>query len=376
MLSSTGQVIRTLRSFMQITNDIVSEPSVYDSIGSRQPNACPSPAKSLHIASAAEAIKNYRENTAATWYKDKVDPDDLTGKYAFQRLRQTWFTPQVVPKFKLRRDDKFYAIGSCFARGLESCLQSNGIATESVAPEFSTLQPAKEGATGLGFTNKYNTYSMLNELRWALDPQATFPNESVVRLTATTWYDPHTNPTLSFVSLEETLERRALMQAVTKRVRNCRAVVVTLGLAEVWRDIQTDVYLNCTPIPSLFKTEPNRYEFHLTSFAQNWDNLETIYRLLTRYGHPDLHIIVTVSPVPLMNTFSTMDIVVANAWAKALLRAVAHEWAAAHPNVDYFPSYEIVQNSDRAAVWEKDLRHVTGPGVQHIMQLFLRKYIE
>jgi hypothetical protein len=180
----------------------------------------------------------------------------------------------------------------------------------------------------------------------------------------------------SWDDVEETLQRRALMQAVTRRVRNCRAVVVTLGLAEVWRDIQTDTYLNCTPIPSLFKTEPNRYEFHLSTFAQNWTNLEAIYELLTRDGHPDFHVIVTVSPVPLMNTFSTMDIVVANAWAKSLLRAAAQEWAMAHPNVDYFPSYEIVQNSDGAAVWEKDLRHVTGSGVQHIMKLFVRHYIE
>ena len=105
-------------------------------------------------------------------------------------------------------------------------------------------------------------------------------------------------------------------------------------------------------------------------------NLEAIYDLLTRYGHPDFHVIVTVSPVPLMNTFSTMDIVTANAWAKSLLRAVAQEWAMAHANVDYFPSYEMVQNSDRAAVWETDLRHVTGQGVQHIMKLFLRHYME
>jgi len=58
------------------------------------------------------------------------------------------------------------------------------------------------------------------------------------------------------------------------------------------------------------------------------------------------------------------------------LRAVAQEWASAHPNVDYFPSYEIVQNSDRAAVWERDLRHVRGAGVQHIMDLFLKNYLE
>jgi len=354
----------------------MSGPAVEESIESRSPDARECSEQSPQVAPAAEVLKNYRENPAAVWYKQSADPHDSNGKYAFQRLHLSLFTPHVVPRFKLRRDDKFYAIGSCFARGLESCLQGNGIAVESAAPEFATLQPAKEGTSGLGFTNKYNTYSMLNELRWALDPDAVFPQESIVRLTATTWYDPHTNPTLSFVGLDETLERRALMQAVTRRVRSCRAVVVTLGLAEVWRDIQTNVYLNCTPIPSLFKSEPNRYEFHLTSFAQNWDNLEAIYELLTQYGHPDFHIIVTVSPVPLMNTFSTMDIVVANAWAKSLLRAVAQEWAMAHTNVDYFPSFEIVQNSDRAAVWEEDLRHVTGAGVQHIMKLFVQKYIE
>ena len=71
-----------------------------------------------------------------------------------------------------------------------------------------------------------------------------------------------------------------------------------------------------------------------------------------------------------------MDVVVANTYGKSLLRTVAQEWAAAHRNVDYFPSYEIVQNSDRAEAWETDLRHVTGAAVQHIMDLFVRKYIE
>ncbi len=343
--------------------------------------------KSPYVATAAEAMKNYTENRARTWYKDGAEPADPDGKYAFQRLGQAWFTPQIDPKFKLRRRDKFYAIGSCFARGLEHSLAKHKIAVESAAPEFAKLQPAKRNASALGFTNKYNTYSILNELRWALDPEAEFPRESIVQLTNTTWYDPHTNPTLNFVGLEETLERRALIQTVTKRIKECRAVIFTLGLAEVWRDLQADVFVNCTPLdvaytldpgaaPFLFKPRPERYEFRLTCFAENWINLEATYALLSQYGHPDFQIVVTVSPVPLMNTFSTMDIVVANTWAKSLLRAVAHEWAAAHPNVDYFPSYEIVQNSDRAATWERDLRHVRGAGVHHIMDLFLRNYLE
>jgi len=345
-----------------------------------------SPRKSPYVVTAAEAMENYKRNTAGVWYNDDADRDDTAGKYAFQRLRHTWFAPRVDPKFKLRRNDKFYAIGSCFARGIESSLKRLNIEVESAAPEFAKLQPAKKQVSGLGFTNKYNTYSILNELRWSLDPDAIFPLESIVQLTNTTWYDPHTNPTLSFTGLEETLERRALIQAVARRIRDCRAVFVTLGLAEVWRDIEADVFVNCTPLdvaytlkpdasPPLPKPQPNRYEFHLTSFAENWANLEALHALLSQYGHPDVHILVTVSPVPLMNTFSSMDIVVANTWAKSLLRAVAQEWATAHKNVDYFPSYEIVQNSDRAVAWERDLRHVRGAGVQHIMELFLRDYI-
>ena len=144
---------------------------------------------------------------------------------------------------------------------------------ESAAPEFAKLQPVNREPSGLGFSNRYNTYSILNELRWALDPDAVFPRDSIVQLTETTWYDPHTNPSLEFVGFEETLERRVLMQTVTKRIKNCRAVIITLGLAEVWRDVKADVFVNGTPIPSLLKIQPDRYEFQLSSFAQNWANL-------------------------------------------------------------------------------------------------------
>jgi GSCFA family len=332
--------------------------------------------RSIYVATSAEVDNNWLQNRANRWYKRGSNPDDLTSDYAYQRLLQKWFIPEIEPKFKLRPQDKFYAIGSCFARGIEHMLVQRRIAVESVAPEFVNLQPVNKEVTGLGFTNKYNTFSMLNELRWALDPEAVFPADSIVQVTESTWFDPHITPTLELAGLQETLDRRAMMQTVSKRIANCRAVIITLGLVEVWRDCEMDVYTNSTPARSVLKTQPKRYEFHLTSFAQNWANLEAIHALLTRYCHPEVRIVITVSPVPLMATFSKMDVVVANTYGKSLLRAVAQEWAAAHVNVDYFPSYEIVQNSNRPAVWERDLRHVTGAGVQHIMELFLQEYLE
>ena len=107
--------------------------------------------KSPYVATADEAMENYQRNTAGVWYHNDADHDDPGGKYAFQRLSHDWFIPKVDPKFTLRRDDKFYAIGSCFARGIESALKRLNIEVESAAPEFAKLQPPKSRSRGLDF---------------------------------------------------------------------------------------------------------------------------------------------------------------------------------------------------------------------------------
>jgi len=156
---------------------------------------------------------------------------------------------------------------------------------------------------------------------------------------------------------------------------NCRVVIITLGLVEVWRDIEADIVINTTPSPEALAAYPGRYEFRVSSFNENMVNLEETHALLQRFGHPDQRIIVTVSPVPLMATFTQQDVVVANSYSKALLRTAAQEWAAAHPNINYFPSYEMVMNSARDAAWLEDLRHVQGRLVNHIMDSFLKHYL-
>jgi len=71
-------------------------------------NDCHSLSRSTYVAVATEAVKNYHGNYARTWYEDEADPDDSSGNYAFQRLRQTLFTPKIDPQFKLQRiSDRF-----------------------------------------------------------------------------------------------------------------------------------------------------------------------------------------------------------------------------------------------------------------------------
>ncbi len=318
---------------------------------------------STYITSPEQAFHNWRESRSR-WHQNGARPDQPDGTLAFQRLRQQLFTPLIKPGFKLKREDKLFAIGSCFARGVEWALVDKKMEVLSRATEFDSFA-TRNNELNLGFINKYNTFSIYNELRWALDPAAEFPQESLVDIGDGIFYDPHTNLTLQLVGLEETVRRRSIIKLVTRRIVQCRVVIITLGLVEVWRDKIANIFLNTTPFPKAPSRYPDRYEFHITNFSQNLANLEHIHSLLGQFSHPDVQVVVTVSPVPLMATFSTEDVVLANTYSKSLLRTVAQEWAAAHKNVHYFPSYEIVQNSDRAITWGEDLRHVQGSGPAH-----------
>ena len=314
---------------------------------------------------------------SARWSPSGGDPKDPEGPYASQRLRRPRFSPVVRAQFRIRREDKLFAIGSCFARGIENALKARGFQVESAARDFDQFR-TRDGkpVTALGFTNKYTTYSMLNELSWALDPAAKFPESSLVDLDGQRCIDPHINPTLEVTGRAGTLERRRVMQQVNARVRDCRVVFLTLGLVEVWYDQEAGVHLNTTPTEEMRERFPGRYRFQVTNYPQNLENLEKLHTLLSRHGHPRLQIVVTTSPVPLNVTFSGQDVVVANTYSKSTLRAVAQDFAAAHANVQYFPSFEMVMNSRPEMAWEDDLRHVQGGMTAHVMDEFLRGFVE
>lgn len=315
--------------------------------------------------------------THTRWSQKEIDCKDASGPYACQRLRRPRFTAVVKSKFKISKQDRLFAIGSCFARGIEQAFKGRGFQVESVASEFNQFTNVTGNrVTALGFTNKYTTYSILNELGWALDASIPFPEASLVDLDGQRCLDPHINPTLSVTDRAGTLARRKILQQVNERIRDCRVVFITLGLVEVWFDQKAQVYLNTTPTQEMQKLHPGRYVFKVSNYVENMQNMENLHALMSRHGHPELQMVVTTSPVPLNATFTDQDVVVANTYSKAILRVVAQDFAAAHDNVQYFPSYEMVMNSQRDMAWEDDLRHVQGSMAQHIMNVFMQHYVE
>ncbi len=324
----------------------------------------------------SEAENNFRKNEYSRWYKAGIDPNDSEGLFAVQRTKSDFFTPFIPdPGFRFSTQEGIFAMGSCFARGIENALIGKKFRVVSAASEFDEFELALPNVTGRGFMNKYSTHAMRHELEWALDPSKNFPEKSLVKLENDTYVDPSTNPTLKWVDLDETIKRHKTISKVVSRISSCKVVVLTLGLVELWHDQETDTYLNMTPLPQMRNLYPGRYSFHVSNFEENLENMRVIGDLLTQFGNNEIQIIVTTSPVPLMATFTDRDVVIANTYSKSVLRSVAEEFASSRDNAHYFPSYEIVLNSNKGIAWTEDGRHVQPEVVHHITSLFQKHFV-
>jgi hypothetical protein len=215
---------------------------------------------------------------------------------------------------------------------------------------------------------------MLNELRWAAGIQA-FPEASFVEEQEGRWVDLQVIPEIPPAPRTEVASRRGALRDLFGAAFDCRVILLTLGLVEAWFDEETGVFLNRAPGFWTVKRNPGRFTFHVLDGASNREALEEIRGLLlARDG--DRRFVVTVSPVPLSETFSGNDVLVANTYSKATLRTVAGDFARAHPDVDYFPSYEIASLSDRRVAFQEDLHHVHPAVVDVIVSTFLKCYGE
>ncbi len=319
-----------------------------------------------------EALAAHHVNPSPCWYHPQAPSHDPDGPFAFQRLNQTFFRPFVAPGFEVRDDDRFFTMGSCFAWEIEKVLVRQGRDVVSLAREFEQFV-VDERYRDYPFASKFNSFAMLYELRWALDPSARYPEPAVLRLRDDFWYDPHGTAAMYWADRQKVYAARRTMSEIVARIRDCRVVVLTPGLSEAWFDTLTGHYLNW-PTIEILRRYGDRFRFHVLSYEEIFGTLEEIHALITRYGRPDVQIVTSVSPVPLDSTFRTCDIVTANAYSKAVLRAAVEAWSLAHPNVHYFPSYEIATLSDKPAAWEEDRRHVSQDLVDHIVGVFSRAY--
>lgn len=314
------------------------------------------------------AWRNALKIQHSRWYDENGQKDHPD--HAKVRLKGQPPYARVEPRFRLKPDDRFFCIGSCFARNIEEWLIYNGITVLSKRLAF----PKAEGVwRPNGAVNKFTTHSMANEILWTtgarpLSPDLLYEAEDGV-------IDLQLCPGVRAVPAERAWERRRyLSEDYFARLKHANVVVITLGLVEAWYDCQTDTYLNATPSYWTVRKQPGRFELRLLDFNENVDVLLDMIARVDAFGVPK-KFIVTVSPVPLTMSFSGQDIILANTYSKSVLRAAAEVCRQTFANVDYFPSYENVTLVPRNQAYEDDCLHVTDALVRDNILDFLRLYM-
>jgi GSCFA family len=265
----------------------------------------------------------------------------------------------------LNLEDDIFCAGSCFAKNIERKLVEAGFRVLS-HPKF-----APPGEPFAALPNIFNVRSIVNEFRWGLTNETLRPEDAFVADDQAYLYDPHSTIDTFRGPAEVVRQRRAGITANMRRLRECRIVILTLGLVEVWYDRRTEMYLNATLPQFLMQRDPQRYVLRVLDYTDCLNGLEEAWELLRRHGRADAEIFLSVSPVPLAATFTSNDVLTANTYSKSTQVAAACDFAHCHDNVHYIPSFESVMTSARRFAWRSDLRHVTDPMVEQVTAMFI-----
>jgi hypothetical protein len=297
------------------------------------------------------------ENSAAARFSDKVYP----------YIKQN-------PKFKINKQDKIFTIGSCFARNIENSLQRNGIPFASKGYTLSgDYYEIKNAGDRRGVLNAYTPHSMWQLFQLA---DANFPiDKGLIEISEDLYFDPLTSG-LSFLNKEITLKIRRELIEIYKKLEQCNTVIITLGYIESWIDNLTNTFLNRTPYQKELRKISDRFSFFQADYTLSLLVIRQIVDFISQKTEGRAKIIITVSPVPLAATFTDKDIVIANQYSKSTLVCCAQTIADENDQVDYFPSYEMVMNSDRASAWLKDGVHINEQLVDNVITQFVEAYID
>ncbi|WP_298016100.1 GSCFA domain-containing protein [uncultured Parasphingopyxis sp.] len=291
-----------------------------------------------------EAVRLRKANTASSWgNRSEINRVEPVAKPAFS-----------VP-FRLEPGEKIFTIGSCFARNVEAELRKRGFKVPMrdlfKTPAFEKLSPE--------IVNNFGTPSIYNELAWAFGEEPFDEGKGFVEVRPGQFIDLHMVPSIRPGPIEDVRARRAGLHEATRSLADCRVLIMTLGLVELWYDNVSGDYLNVAPLPSTLNAFPDRFSLHVLSFDDCYRYLHQAFDIAFKYGRKDLQVVLTVSPVPMTATHRDCDVLVANSYSKSVLRAVAEQICAEDQRISYFPSYESVTLSDRRIAWMDDLVHVT-----------------
>lgn len=306
-------------------------------------------------------------------------PDESFWRRSISTVASDAVDPVVRAEFPLGPDDRIATAGSCFAQHIARALQGAGFHYLVTEHFDGLIDPEVQREHGYSvfsarFGNVYTTRQLLQLMQRAygeFHPVEPFWSEGDA------WVDPFrpfVQPGGFGSIVEAELDRQRHLDAVREMFETADVFVFTLGLTETWLSNEDDASFPVCPGCGAGTFDPERYRFHNLSVSEVIEDLETFLELLRR-RNPEVRVILTVSPVPLVATMTGQSVLTATTYSKSVLRVAAGDVANRWHDVAYFPSYEVITGPHaQGAYYAEDLREVRDEGVQHVMRLFLRHY--
>lgn len=287
------------------------------------------------------------------------------------RFDNDFFKVSNSPKFRISKNDRVYTIGSCFARNIEQALISKGIEVPTTNIQIDESLYVSKPRFSNTVLNKYNPHSMAAEILRGLG-ELTYEDDGLIEVSENKFYDPQSSH-LPVLDRESAINVRKALDKTSKEILTSNVFMFTLGLTETWFDKKTSIAFNQIN-PAQLKPIRERLMFKNVNVQEAYNELEKAFVMLEKHV-PNAKVVITVSPVPLLNTFTNMDILTANTYSKATLRVIAQMLSDNFSFVDYFPSYEMVTNSNKNYSWALDKAHVTDDVVNNVIETFTERYV-
>jgi hypothetical protein len=333
---------------------------------------------SIAVARLAEQADRYRdlEDLARPTPRRSANPYAKLPDHHFWRravagVASADLDPVTKPRFQLTPADRIATAGSCFAQHIARTLIDRGF-------NYHVTEPGPGGSDL--FTARFgNIYSARQLLQLARRCYGLFEPEDVAWARPDGRFVDPFRPQIEpdgYASEQDVAQSLPPHLAAVRRMfEESHLFIFTVGLTEIWESTVDGAVFPVAPGVVALPPDPSRYRFVNMSVAEVRADLAAFIGLV-RQHNPDLKILLTVSPVPLVATYEDRHVLQATTYSKSALRAAVDETCRQHEAVDYFPSYEIITSwHNGGAYFEADLRSVAESGVAHVMRVFERHYL-
>lgn len=287
--------------------------------------------------------------------------------------------PVSASKFSISPQEKVATAGSCFAQHISKTLVKNGF--NYYVPENGdglSEEDRKNGNYAV-FSARYGNLYTARQLRQLFERAY-----SIIKPHQELWVRPDgafSDPFRPEIEARGFPTKESLLSAQTQHLASVREMfenldvfVFTLGLTETWMSKVDGSVYPLAPGVVAGGFDDNLYEFKNMGVSDVVEDMQIFLDYLNQVNSK-AKLILTVSPVPLIATYTGKSALSATIYSKSVLRSAAQHLADENDNVDYFPSYEIITgNHVGNGYYDTDLRSVRPEGVSHVMGLFMKHY--